>query len=103
MSNAELDVVKTRTKEPALFSRNYNNNVPPHLSKEVFLSLQNLHKNRNFVIQTSYKGHSVVDKTDYLDKMENLVNDARIFEKINPKNDGIFSFAANQEKPVDYI
>ena len=103
MSNAELDVVKTRTKEPALFSRNYNNNVPPHLSKEVFLSLQNLHKNRNFVIQTSYKGHSVVGKTDYLDKMENLVNDARIFEKINPKNDGILSFAANQEKPVDYI
>ena len=33
LSNEDLDFVKTRTKEAALYSyRNYNNNVPQHLS-----------------------------------------------------------------------
>ena len=45
----------------------------------------------------------VVDKTDYLDKMDNLLNDTRKFEKINLKNDGILNFAINQEKRVDNI
>ena len=81
--------MKTRTKEAALSSyRNYNNNVLQHLSKEEFLVLQNLRKNENMVIQKSDKGNSavVVDKADYLDKMENLLNDTRKFEKINLKN-----------------
>ena len=45
----------------------------------------------------------VVDKADYLDKMDNLLNDTRKFEKINLKNDGILNFAINQEKCVDNI
>ena len=45
----------------------------------------------------------VVDKADYSDKMENLLNGTRKFEKINLKNDGILNFAINQEKRVDYI
>ena len=45
----------------------------------------------------------VVDKTDYLDKMDNLLNDTQKFEKINLKNDGILNFAINQEKRVDNI
>ena len=106
LSNEDLDFVKTRTKEAALSSyRNYNNNVPQHLSKEEFLALQNLRKNKNIVIQKSDKGNSVVvvDKADYLDKMDNLLNDTRKFEKINLKNDGILNFAINQEKRVDNI
>ena len=106
MSNEDLDFVKTRIKEAALSSyRNYNNNVPQHLSKEEFLALQNLRKNKNIVIQKSDKGNSVVvvDKADYLDKMDNLLNDTRKFEKINLKNDGILNFAINQEKCVDNI
>ena len=90
-SNGDLDFGKTRAKEAALSSyRNYNNNVPQHLSKEDFLALQNLHKNKILVIQKSDKGNSVVvvDKADYLDKMENLLNDTQKFEKINLKNDG---------------
>ena len=36
----DLHFVKTRAKEAALSSyRNYNNNVPQHLSKEEFLAL----------------------------------------------------------------
>ena len=75
-----------------------------HLSKEEFLILQDLRENKNIVIQKSDKGNSfmTVDK-GYLDKMENLLNDKRKFEKINLKNDGILNFAANQEKRVDNI
>ena len=104
LSNEGLDFVKARTKEAALSSyRNYNNNVPQHLSKEEFLALQNLRKNKNIVIQKSDKGNSVVifDKADYLVKMGNLLNDTQKFEKINLKNDGILNFAVNQEKYVD--
>ena len=101
LPNEDLDFVKTRIKEAALSTnRNYNNNVPQHLSKEEFLALQNLRKNKNIVIQKSDKGNSivVVDKADYLDKMENLLNDTQKFEKNNLKNDGILNFAINQEK-----
>ena len=68
-------------------------------------SLQNLRENKNIVIQKSDKGHSVVvvDKTNCLDKMENLLNDTRKFEKIILKNDRIFNFAINQEKRVDNL
>ena len=45
----------------------------------------------------------VVVKADYLDKMENLLNDTRKFEKINLNNDGILNFAINQEKRVNNI
>ena len=45
----------------------------------------------------------VVFKADYLDKMENLLNDTRKFENINLKNDGILNFVINQEKRVDNI
>ena len=57
LSNEDLDFVKTRIKEVALSSnRNYNNNVPQPLSKEKFLVLQNLCKNKNIVIQKSDTG-----------------------------------------------
>ena len=38
----------------------------------------------------------VVDKAD-LDKMDNLLNDTRKFEKINLKNDGVLNFAINKK------
>ena len=106
LSNEDLDFVKTRTKEAALSSyRNYNNNVPQHLSKEEFLALQNVRKNKNIAIQKSDKGNSVVvvHKADYLDKMENRLNDRRKFGKTNLKNDGILNFTINQEKSVGNI
>ena len=40
-------------------------------------------------------------KTDYLDKMENLLNDTSKFEKINLKNDRILSSTVNQENRGD--
>ena len=106
MLKEDLDFVKTRTKEAALSSyRNCNNIVPQHLYKEKFLALQNLRKNKNIVIQKSDKGNSVVvvDKADYSDKIESLLNVLPKFEKIDLKNDGILNFAINQEKRVENI
>ena len=59
-------------------------------------------KNKNIVIEKSDKGNSVmiVDKADYLDKMENLLNDTGRFEKNYLKNDGILNFAVTKEKRV---
>ena len=71
-SNEDLDIAKIKIKEAALSSyRNYNNNVPQHLSNEEFLALQNLRKNKSMVIQKPDKGNSsvTVNKTDYLDKV----------------------------------
>ena len=45
----------------------------------------------------------IVDKADYLDKTENLLNDTMKFEKINLKINRILNFAVNQEKRVDNI
>ena len=53
----------------------------------------------------SDQGNSIViaDKPNYLDKMENLLNDTRKFGNINLKNYEILNFAFNQEKHVDNI
>ena len=45
----------------------------------------------------------IIDKTVYLDKMENFLNDVHRFENINLKNDGNLSFPFNQEKRVHNI
>ena len=54
-----------------------------YLSKEEFLVLLNLRKNKNIVIRKFDRGNSImtVDETNYVDKMENLLNETRKFEK----------------------
>ena len=100
MSTEDLEIHKNKNKRSSLSPyQNYNYKVLQHYPKEVFLALQNLHKNTNS-IQKSDKDQSLViaDKADYLDKMENLLNDTRSFEKLNLKNDGILNTAVNHEK-----
>ena len=69
-------------KEAALSSYgNYNNNVRQDVFKEEFVALQNLRKN---IANKSDNGKSavIIDKTDYLDKTENLLNDTYKFKKL---------------------
>ena len=107
MPNEDLDFVNAKTKEAALsFYRYYNNNVPNNnLSKEVFIALQNLSKNKNLIIQKSHKGNSVVivDREDYIKKMNDILNDKKKFWKINMKDNTLLNFAINQEKYVDKL
>ena len=105
MKNENQDFVKTRTKEKALSSYgNYNNNnVPQYLSKGKFLVWENLCKNKDIVFHISDNDNSVVifDKTDYLDKIRNVLSDVRKLEKNNLKNGAILSH--DHEKRVDNI
>ena len=107
MPNEDLDFVNAKTKEAALsFYRYYNNNVPNNnLSKKVFIALQNLSKNKNLIIQKSDKGNSVVivDREDYIKKMNDILNDKKKFWKINMKDNTLLNFAINQEKHVDKL
>ena len=104
MSNEDLDFVKAKTKEAALSSyRSYNNNVPQNLSKEEFIALQNLSKNKDLIIQKSDKGNSavIVQRQDYLKKMNDILSDQKKFSKVSLKDDTLLNFAINREKHVD--
>ena len=107
MPNEDLDFVNAKTKEAALsFYRYYNNNVPNNnLSKEVFIALQNLSKNKNLIIQKSHKGNSVVivDREDYIKKMNDILYDKKKFWRINMKDNTLLNFAINQEKYVNKL
>ena len=104
LSNEDLDFVKTKTKETSLSSfRQYNKNPLQNLSKEELATLTNLVKNKDIIIQKTDKGNSVVivDKDTYIRKMENVLKEKRMFEKVTLKNDAFINFVVNQEKRID--
>ena len=106
MSNEDLDFVKAKTKEAALSSyRSYNNNVPQNLSKEEFIALQNLPKNKDLIIQKSDNGNSVVivQRQNYLKKMNDILSYQKKFSKVSLEDDTLLNFAINQEKHVDNV
>ena len=71
----------------------------------MFHAIQNLDRNKDTAKEKSDKGNSavIVDRPDYLHKMEKLLNKVQKSEKINLKNDGIFSFPVNQEKQLNNV
>ena len=102
----DLDFVKQEQKEhPSLLIETIITMYRNIFLKKSFLLYKVYVKIKILKIQKSDKGNSavVVDKADYLNKMENLLNDTRKFEKTNLKNAGILKFAIIQEKPVDNI
>ena len=72
-----------------------NNNIPQILSKEEFIALQNLSKNKDLIIQKSDKGNSVVivQRQDYLKKMNDILSDQKKFSKASLKDDTLLNFA----------
>ena len=85
LSSEDLDFVKAKTKQTALSSyRSYNNNLPQSLSKEEFIALQNFSKYKDMIIQKSDKGNCVVivDRQDYLKKMDDTSSDQKKFCKV---------------------
>ena len=63
--------------------------MPQNLSKEEFTALQNLSKNKDLIIQKSDKGNSVVivQKQDYLERMNDILSDQKKFSKVSLKDD----------------
>ena len=102
LSGDNLDFIKTRIKHTALTSfRNYNANVPQHLSNEEFEALKTS-GNCNLVIQKADKGNSVVivEKDVYVRHMETILSDLNKFEKVIIKK-GILNFSINHEKNIN--
>ena len=79
--------------------------MPQNLSKEEFTALQSLSKNKDLIIQKSDKGNSVVivQRQDYLKKMNDILSDQRKFSKVSLKDDILLNFAINQEKHIDKV
>ena len=103
ISGDNLDFIKNRIKDTALTSfRNYNANVPQHLSNEEFEALKTLSGNCNLVIQKADQGNSVVivEKDVYVRHMETILSDFNKFEKVSIKK-GILNFSINHEKNIN--
>ena len=106
LSIEDLDFVETKTKETALSSfRQYNKIPQQNLSKEELAAVANLSKNKDIVIQKSDKGNSIVivDKDNYIKRMEILLSDRRKVKKVTLKNNAFLNFVDNQEKCIDTI
>ena len=76
--------------------------MPQNLSKEEFTALQNLSKNKDVIIQKSDKGNSVVivQREDYLEKMNDILSDQKKFSKVSVKDDTLLNFAINKENTL---
>ena len=79
-----------------------NSYDPKHeqnLSKDDYQALQSLLKDENIVIQKSDKGNSVVilNKRDYLNRMEELLSDTSKFKRLRIKKGCDYNHIANQE------
>ena len=75
-----------------------------NLSKDEFIALQSLSKNKDLIIQKPVIGDSVVivDRPD-MKEMDKILRDQRKFAKVNLKDDTTLNFAVNQEKRVDKV
>ena len=76
------------------------------LRKQHYLTaLQNLSKNKDLIIQKFVKGISVVivQRQDYLEKMNDILSDQKKFSKVSLKDDTLLNFAINQEKHVHKV
>ena len=106
ISGDNLDYIKIKIKDLALTPcRNYNANIPQHLSNEEFEALKNLSANCNLIIQKADQGNSValVEEDVYIRHVEKILDDATKFEKIKIKK-GILNFSINHERRInDYL
>ena len=64
-----------------------------------------LSKNKDFIIQKSDKGNSLVigQRQDYLKKMNDILSDQKKLSKVSFKDDTLLNFAITQEKHVDKV
>ena len=81
----------------------YNENgAPLNLTPEEFATLKLLSKNKNLIIQKSYKGSSIaiIDKSNYLEKMRNILYDSSKFTQVSVARNKQLNFIVNVEKYI---
>ena len=78
------------------------NGAPLSLTPEEFAALKLLSKNKNLIIQKSYKGNSIaiIDKSDYLEKTRNILSDSSKFTQVLVAEDKQLNFIVNIEKHI---
>ena len=76
--------------------------MPQNLCKYQFIALQNLSKNKDLITQKSDKGNSmvIVDRQDYIKKMDNILTDQNNFTKVNLQDDILLKFSVNHVDEV---
>ena len=85
-----MDILKVDLKKIAYSSfHNYNFLKELNLSLPEYEALKKLSACENIVIHKSDKGNSVVifNRTDYLERLQAMVNDATKFEKLDFKGE----------------
>ena len=106
VSQQNLSLLKLDLKKLAYGSFNrYNFLKELNLSKPEYDALKKLSSNKDIVIQKSDKGNSVVviDRADYLARMQDLVSDTSKFEKVKVKEGKDYNFMIKESTNVDKI
>ena len=75
------------------------------MSKPEFDALKKLSSNKDIVIQKSDKGNSVVivNRDDYLRRMQEMVDDVSKFEKVDVKDGKDYNFMVKETAEVNEL
>ena len=104
LPNEKANFLKAKIKDCALSSfKLYNEKgAVSSLNKDEIVALKTLSKNKDLIIQKSDKGNSIVliNKSDYLDKMYNILSDSKKFGKSSAVDDKHLNFIIGIEKKL---
>ena len=106
ISQYKMDLLKVDLKKIAYSSfNNYNFLKELNLSHPEYQALKKLSSNKEIVIHKSDKGNSVVivNRTDYLNRLQEMVDDTTKFQKLNVKPGKDYNFMTKEKKEVDNL
>ena len=103
---SDLDIIKVALKEYACSSfKKYNFLKELNLSRDEYNALKSLSSLKNIIIQKSDKGKSVVlmNRDDYINRMETLILDPVKFKKSWVPENKDYNFMVKEKRLVDNI
>ena len=106
VANQRLDLLKIDLKKIAYSSFNrYNFLKELNLSRPEYDALKKLSSNKDIVIQKSDKGNSVVvvNRLDYLNRMQEMVDDVTKFEEVRVDEGKDYNFMTKQTREVNEL
>ena len=106
ISKHKLDILKVDLRKIAYSSfGRYNFLRELNLSQPEYDALKKLSSCKDIVIHKSDKGNSVVivDRSDYLKRMQEMVDDVSKFEEVKVKPDKDYNFMTKEKSEVDSL
>ena len=105
LPNEKINFLKAKTKDCALspFKLYNEKDAVSSLNRKEIFALKKLSKNKDLIIQKSDQGNSIVliDKSDYLDKMYNILSGSKKFVKSSEVDDKHLNFINGIEKKLN--